>query len=55
MKIRFSRLALDYDHNYGVLSKTGWSVAIDGHYITQLQPSLFVALFKTIRFLICHN
>lgn len=37
-------LRIDYDKDYGVQSRNGWSVSIDGHYYVQFRKSLTLAL-----------
>lgn len=39
-------LRVDYDTSYGIDDKSGWSVAIDGHYLVQFERFLFVAISK---------
>ncbi len=50
MKIKIKNLIIDYDKDYGIDNKTGWSIAIDGHYITQFDKFLIIAIIKAIRF-----
>lgn len=44
MKIGF--LVVQYDRNYGIDRRSGWSVAWRGSYVSQLEPSLLVALWR---------
>ena len=57
MKLRVSlnsrSLALDFDRDYGIDHRTGWSIAVNGHYAVELEPHLIVAFFKSIR--VCIN
>ena len=38
--------ALQWDKDYGVHHRKGWSVCIDGCFVSELEPWLFVALWK---------
>ena len=44
------QVRLDYDHEYGIHQRSGWSVALDGHYVVQLEPSLLRALWVAWRY-----
>lgn len=44
------QVRLDYDHEYGIQQRSGWSVALDGHYVVQLEPSLLRALWVAWRY-----
>ena len=37
---------LVYDADYGIDKRTGWSVCINGSYLSQLEKSLIVAIVK---------
>ncbi len=37
-------MRIDYDRDYGISCRTGWSVAIDGHYYVQFYRCLLLAL-----------
>lgn len=39
-------LAFAFDENYGCEKRTGWSIACDGVYLTQLEPWFIVSLVK---------
>jgi hypothetical protein len=45
-----SRLRVDFDRDYGCEHKTGWSVALDGSYVVELEPRLWRALWKAWRY-----
>jgi len=44
-----SRVRVDFDRDYGSENKTGWSVALDGSYVVELEPRLWRALWKAWR------
>jgi hypothetical protein len=46
MKIKLGSLMVEYDRNYGIDRRTGWSVAWLGSYVSILQPSLPKALWE---------
>lgn len=41
---------LQYDRNYGIRKRHGWSVIIDGSVYAELQPWLVMAIWKAVRF-----
>ena len=43
------RLDLQWDKDYGCKRRTGWSVAVDGSFLVELEPWLVVALAKAVR------
>lgn len=46
IKLRLRNVEIDYDNNYGVFGLTGWSVAVNGCYVAELERFLVVALWK---------
>lgn len=44
------QVRLDYNHEYGIQQRSGWSVALDGHYVVRLEPSLLRALWVAWRY-----
>jgi hypothetical protein len=42
-RLRLGHLQLDYDRNYGIKRRTGWSVSVRGSYVVQ-----FVGLFAAL-------
>lgn len=49
MKLKLKHITIDYDTNYGIDKRTGWSIAVDGSYILQFERFLLIALLKAIR------
>lgn len=45
-KIWFKGNGIEYDSDYGIDHRSGWSVIWDGSYIVQLEKHLIVALWK---------
>ena len=39
-------LKIEYDKDYGIDKRTGWSIAINGWYVVQFHKYLVVALIK---------
>jgi hypothetical protein len=37
---------IEWDKNYGIDNREGWSVVMDGSVLSELQPSLVWALFE---------
>jgi len=46
LKIRFSRLGIDYDKGYGTLNKNGWSFLWKGCYAVEMERWFIVGLVK---------
>ena len=42
-------LKIDFDRDYGVDNRTGWSIAIDGRFAVSFERWLIVALWKAWR------
>lgn len=40
---------IEYDEDYGIDHRNGWSICIDGSYAVQLEPSLPRAIVKALR------
>ena len=47
-EIAYDRVKIQYDQDYGIDHRKGWSIAIDGSYYVQFEKRLLVALFKAI-------
>jgi len=45
-----ANIRIDFDRDYGCQHKTGWSVALNGSYVVQLEPRLWRALWKAYRY-----
>lgn len=45
-RFALGRFELQYDTDYGVDNRSGWSVVWDGSFESELEPSLFQALKK---------
>lgn len=43
---------LEFDRDYGSSNLTGWSVVVNGTFLSMLEPWLIVALWKAFRKLI---
>lgn len=41
-----TQFKVDFDRDYGVDKRTGWSVCINGSYVSELEKYLFTALRK---------
>jgi hypothetical protein len=41
-------ILIEYDKDYGCLKRTGWSMAIDGSYVSELEKYLIVSIIKGI-------
>lgn len=41
--------ALEWDRDYGILHRSGWTVKWDGHILAELERFLIVALWKAWR------
>jgi len=48
-KLKNRTFSLDYDRNYGIDNRKGWSIAINGSYMVQLEPWLLVAVYKAVK------
>lgn len=42
------QLRIDFDTNYGINKRTGWSIAVNGSYLVQLERFLLVAIVKAL-------
>lgn len=47
-EIAINDSAIQFDRDYGMDKRTGWSIAIKGHFECQLERFLIVAIIKTI-------
>ena len=47
-RFQINKLRVDFDRDYGVDHKTGWSIAWDGRFLIQLEKHLIVAIIKVI-------
>ncbi len=45
-KLKVNKFLIEYDKNYGCNNRTGWSIALDGHYLVQLERNLIIALIN---------
>ena len=48
-EFRWGRLCIQFDRDYGIVNRTGWSVAWRGSFAVQLERWLVVGLFKAWR------
>lgn len=49
-----NQFSLEFDRDYGISHRTGWSVIYNGCVIVQFQSNPIVALFKAFWILWCH-
>ena len=49
LRFKLNRFSVDFDRNYGVSKRTGWSIAINGHYLVELEKRLVKAIWKAIK------
>lgn len=47
--VEVNRLQVEFDRDYGIGKRTGWSVAWEGSYAVQLEPWLVIALWRAWR------
>jgi hypothetical protein len=47
MKIK--NFSIEYDTDYGIDHRFGWTISVNGWILSQLEPNLIVALFKAYR------
>ena len=40
---------LEFDRDYGIDKRTGWSIVVNGCFVVQLEPWLIVAIWKGCR------
>ncbi len=40
LKIKINKLVVDYDTDYGINKRSGWSIAWKGHYIIILESTI---------------
>ncbi len=40
-------LKIEFDRNYGIDKRTGWSIVINGSFMAELEKYLFIAVIKT--------
>jgi hypothetical protein len=52
MRIDVGRLSLQYNKDYGVDHRYGWSIAWVGHFLVDLERFLVVAIWKAARLLV---
>lgn len=51
LKIKINKLAVDYDTDYGLAKRNGWSVSWGGHYIIVLESTIktiYILLWRII-------
>jgi hypothetical protein len=48
MRFRIGRMVVEYDRDYGIDRRTGWSSAVRGHYVAQFVslPAALLALWR---------
>lgn len=44
-----NNIRIHWDKDYGFFHRKGWSIAIDGCFIVELEKFLIVAIVKTIK------
>jgi len=44
----FMKYKIEFDRDYGIDKRTGWSICVDGHYIIQLEKHFLMALIKAV-------
>lgn len=42
-------IKIQFDRDYGIDKRTGWSIVVFGRVESQLEPNLFVAIAKAVR------
>lgn len=55
MRIEIGSLCIEHDRNYGIDRRNGYSIAIDGHYVVELNPSLCQTLITAVRWWIAYR
>ena len=46
---KMKQFSIDFDRDYGVSKRTGWSITEDGTCLVELEKHLILALIKWIR------
>jgi len=49
LTFKLNSLSVEFDRNYGISKRTGWSIAIDGRYLVELEKRLVKAIWKAIK------
>jgi hypothetical protein len=42
-------LTIEFDRDYGIDKRTGWSIKVDGRVVVELERFLLMALIKAVR------
>ena len=48
-KLKILNIQIDYDKNYGINQRNGWSIIVKGSVVAELERFLVVAIWKTWR------
>lgn len=48
-RFNFWKIGIDFDTNYGINKRKGWSISYNGSYKSQLEKYLVVAIYKAIK------
>jgi len=43
-----NRHRIEYDRNYGIDRRTGWTIVYDGSVLVELEPWLIAAIWKSL-------
>lgn len=46
--VRTTQWALEFDKNYGIYNRSGWTLVHNGSTLIELEPSLFRFIFRFI-------
>lgn len=46
---------VEWDRDYGINKRTGWSIVVDGSFVVQLERFLIIAISKTLYKKLKHN
>jgi hypothetical protein len=51
--LAMTNFSLEWDRDYGLLRRTGWSIIWNGHVVVELEPWFVVAIAKAFREIYC--
>lgn len=46
---KLKNVSVEYDTDYGVDKRSGWSICVNGSFTAELEPSLIRAIWQTVR------
>ena len=49
IQIKYNRYIIEYDEDYGIDKRRGWSVALDGHYVVMFEKWFIMAIWKAVK------